>query len=218
DEEANKIKAEYQEKSFKIQKAQALASTAMAAINAYSSAASVPMIGTVLAPIAAAAAIAAGMIQVATIEKQADAAREGYHTGGFTKSGRWDEPQGVVHSDEFVANRFATANSTLRPVFDLVDYAQRNDTLSSLTKDDIARALRIPVYYAGGYAGTENKTSSSAAPQSADLSGIYGIMDALFEKLDNTLGNIRVINTVAGKEGMKEAFDRYDLIIKNKSR
>ena len=33
-----------------------------------------------------------------------------FYTGGFTPSGDWNQPQGIVHSNEFVANRFAVAN------------------------------------------------------------------------------------------------------------
>lgn len=36
-----------------------------------------------------------------------------FYTGGFTPSGDWNQPQGIVHSNEFVANRFAVANPNL---------------------------------------------------------------------------------------------------------
>lgn len=52
----------------KIEIAQAIASTAMSAINAYASAAVIPTIGWTLAPIAAGMATAAGMIQLAAIK------------------------------------------------------------------------------------------------------------------------------------------------------
>ena len=47
----------------------------------------------------------------------------GFYTGGYTGGGDWDEPKGVVHSNEFVANRFAVANPAVRPVLDLIDVA-----------------------------------------------------------------------------------------------
>lgn len=46
-----------------------------------------------------------------------------FYTGGFTPSGDWNQPQGIVHSNEFVANRFAVANPNLRPIFDAIDVA-----------------------------------------------------------------------------------------------
>ena len=75
------IKSKYNKKQMKIEIAQAIASTAMAAINAYASASKVSW---VLGPIAAAMATAAGMIQIAAIKKQHQAEEAGYYKGGFT--------------------------------------------------------------------------------------------------------------------------------------
>ena len=63
----------------KIEIAQAVASTAMSAINAYSSAAAIPTVGYIIAPIAAGLATAAGMLQIATIKKQHQAEAAGYY-------------------------------------------------------------------------------------------------------------------------------------------
>lgn len=60
-----------------------------------------------------------------------------FYTGGYTGDGNWDEPKGIVHSDEFVANRFAVANPAVRPVLDLIDNAQRTGSVSNLTAEDI---------------------------------------------------------------------------------
>lgn len=62
----------------------------------------------------------------------------GFYTGGYTGGGDWDEPKGVVHSNEFVANRFAVANPAVRPVLDLIDVAQRTGSIDNLSSDDIA--------------------------------------------------------------------------------
>ena len=64
-----------------------------------------------------------------------------FYTGGYTGGGAWDEPKGVVHSNEFVANRFAVANPSVRPVLDLINQAQRNNTISTLSAGDISRVL-----------------------------------------------------------------------------
>lgn len=73
DKELAKAKTKANKKAMKIEIAQAMASTALAAINAYASAAQVPYVGYILAPIAAALATAAGMMQIATIKKQQQA-------------------------------------------------------------------------------------------------------------------------------------------------
>ena len=135
------IKSKYNAKQVKIQIAQAIASTAMSAINAYSSAAAVPVVGYILAPIAAAAAVAAGMLQVAAIKKQAQAQEAGYYQGGYTGGRRYRQEAGVVHEGEFVATHQAVNNPDVRPVLDILDMAQRNHTVGSLTADDITRQL-----------------------------------------------------------------------------
>lgn len=61
-----------------------------------------------------------------------------FSSGGYTGKGRWDEPRGVVHAGEFVANRYAVANDAVRPVLDLIDQAQKSGSIANLTADDIA--------------------------------------------------------------------------------
>ena len=135
------IKSKYNKRAVNIQIAQAIAQTAIGALNAYSSAAAIPIVGTVLAPIAAAAAIAAGMIQVAAIKKQAQAQEAGYYSGGFTGGRKYTREAGVVHEGEFVANHQAVNNPSVRPMLEFIDKAQKNNTVGSLTADDISRQL-----------------------------------------------------------------------------
>lgn len=77
--------------------AQATIDTAKAAIGAYSSVVGIPYVGPFLAPIAAAAALAAGAAQIGAIESAS-----GYLEGGYTGAGPADEVAGVVHRGEFV--------------------------------------------------------------------------------------------------------------------
>lgn len=137
-----KIKKKYNDKAMKIELAQAIASTAQAAIAAYASAASIPKIGWIMAPIAAGLATAAGMMQVATIKKQHEAEAAGYYEGGFTSRDANNRREvGVVHANEFVANHQAVANPALASVFRLIDTAQRNNTIGSLTAADVSNAI-----------------------------------------------------------------------------
>ena len=135
------IKNKYNKKQVKIQIAQAIAQTAMNALNAYGSVVGIPIVGPALAVVAAAAAVAAGMIQIAAIKKQAQAQEEGYYGGGFTGGKRYRKEAGVVHEGEFVANHQAVNNPAVRPMLDFIDKAQRNNTVGSLTADDISRQL-----------------------------------------------------------------------------
>lgn len=140
--EIAKIKTKYDKRAMVIEMAQAVASTAIAAINAYASAAQVPMIGYLLAPIAASMALAAGALQIATIKKSHQAQQMGYYEGGFTSRDTNNRREaGVVHANEFVANHQAVANPQLLPVLRLIDQAQRNNTVGSLTSEDVSRAI-----------------------------------------------------------------------------
>lgn len=135
------IKSKANKRAMKIEIAQAIASTAMGAINAYSSAAQVPFIGYILAPIAAAAAVAAGMLQVATIKKQHETEEMGYYGGGFTGGKRYQKEAGVVHEGEFVANHQAVNNPNVLPFLNFLDQAQRNNTVGSLSAEDVSRSI-----------------------------------------------------------------------------
>ena len=135
------IKTKANKRAMKIEIAQALASTAMSAINAYSSAAQVPFIGYILAPIAAAAAVAAGMLQIATIKKQHQTEELGYYGGGFTGGKQYKKEAGVVHEGEFVANHQAVNNPNVLPFLNFLDQAQRNNTVGSLTAEDVSRSM-----------------------------------------------------------------------------
>jgi TP901 family phage tail tape measure protein len=57
---------------------------------------------------------------------------DAFDSGGFTAGGDWRKPAGIVHQNEFVANHFATANPTVRPVLEMIDLAQRKGTISTM--------------------------------------------------------------------------------------
>lgn len=141
--EIAKIKTKYARKQASMQIAQAVAQTAISAIAAYSSAMQgVPYpANLVLAPIAAGIAVAAGALQIATIKKQQQAQEAGYYEGGFTGGSSYRSEAGVVHEGEFVANHKAVNNNNILPALRLIDEAQRNNTVSSLTAADISRSL-----------------------------------------------------------------------------
>lgn len=132
------IKTKYNRKAMKIEIAQALASTAVAAINAYKTA---PAPVMVWGPIASAMAVAAGMLQIATIKKQHAAEEAGYYEGGFTGGTDYRRKAGIVHQGEFVANHQAVSNPQILPALQLIDQAQKNNTVGSLTAADVSGAL-----------------------------------------------------------------------------
>ncbi len=147
--EIAKAKQEANRKMFAMQVIQAVAQTATSAIAAYSSAAAIPMVGFIMAPIAAAMAIAAGAIQIASIKKQQQASEAtGYMQGGFTKKGRKDEVAGVVHDGEWVASQALVNSPEARPLINALDYAQRTNSTASLRAEDVSRSITAPTVIA----------------------------------------------------------------------
>lgn len=74
-------------------------------------------------------------------QKQHQAEAAGYYEGGFTGPGDYRREAGVVHAGEFVANHKAVNNPQLLPALQLIDQAQRNNTVASLTATDVSRAV-----------------------------------------------------------------------------
>lgn len=210
DKELAAAKSKANKKAMKIEIAQAIASTAMAAINAYSSAAAIMGTGWLLAPIAAGMATAAGMLQIATIKKQHQAEAAGYYEGGYTGGNRYRKEAGVVHEGEFVANHNAVNNSSIRPALDLIDWAQRSNTVGSLTADDITRSLGQ-----GGsavVAPVVNVNNDNTEVRQS-LDGVNAAVSRLTQTLDD---GIEVEVPISGRRGLHRRLQDYQRILNNK--
>ena len=210
DKELAAAKSKANRKSLKIEIAQAIASTAMAAINAYSSAASIPVTGWVMAPIAAGMATAAGMLQIATIKKQHQAEAAGYYEGGYTGGNRYRKEAGVVHEGEFVANHNAVNNSSIRPALDLIDRAQRSNTVGSLTADDITRSLGQGSSTVVAPVVNVNNDNTEVR-QSLD-----GVNSAVTRLNENIERGIKADVSIAGRDGIDRKLNEYHRMLNNK--
>jgi hypothetical protein len=220
--EIAKAKNEANKKMFAMQVIQAIAQTASNAINAYGSAAAIPLVGHIIAPAAAAMAVAAGMLQVAAIKKQQQASEaQGYATGGFTPDGRVDEVAGVVHAGEWVASQKLVRNPKTRPILEALDKAQRTNTIGSLSAEDVSQTITAPSVIA------KNITSGNAVPfqvtvqnqpdtSSSDraLADYADTMRLLRQRLDEPF---LTVNSVTGDTGMKQAQDEYNKLMRNKT-
>lgn len=211
DKELAAAKSKANKKAMKIEIAQAIASTAMAAINAYSSAAAIPGTGWIMAPIAAGLATAAGMMQIATIKKQHQAEAAGYYEGGYTGGNRYRKEAGVVHEGEFVANHRAVNNSSIRPAFDLIDRAQRANTVGSLTADDISRALGAGAS-AAVVAPIVNVSNDNAEVRQS-LDGVNSAVSRLNENIER---GIKADVSIAGRDGIDRKLKEYHRMLSNK--
>lgn len=157
--------------------------------------------------------IAKAAAQIAAI-KVAFAAVKGmignFYTGGFTGPGEWDRPQGIVHSNEFVANRFAVANPAIRPVLNLIDHAQRTNTVGSLTASDVSAVVAPSAVVPVSEGGTE-----------VDLE-LYRLVVECTETMKKVKFRLQeplVAETyVTGKHGINQAQKEYNRLNNNKSR
>lgn len=141
-----------------------------------------------------------------------------FYTGGFTPSGDWNQPQGIVHSNEFVANRFAVANPNLRPIFDAIDVAQRSGNVGNLTAEDIAAVT-------GSGKSTRTVPAKAPAASATTTANDPAMVAMLIEctrvlrKLKNRLDAPLVAETyVTGKRGINQAQKEYQKLNNNKSR
>lgn len=203
-------KSKANKKAMKIEIAQAIASTAMSAINAYASAAAIPTIGWTLAPIAAGMATAAGMIQLAAIKKQHQAEAAGYYEGGYTGGNRYRKEAGVVHEGEFVANHNAVNNSSIRPALDLIDRAQRSNTVGSLTAEDITRSLGQGSSTVVAPVVNVNNDNTEVRQS---LDGVNAAVSRLTQTLDD---GIEVEVPISGRRGLHRRLQDYQRILNNK--
>ena len=210
DKEISAAKTKANKKAMKIEIAQAVASTAMSAINAYSSAAAIPAVGYIIAPIAAGLATAAGMLQIATIKKQHQAEAAGYYEGGFTGPGHYKKEAGVVHAGEFVANHNAVNNPQLLPALQLIDAAQRNNTVASLTAQDVSRAMGT-----GGAAivAPVVNVNNDNGQMGASLDNVSSTINRLNEQLN--LG-IKSYMVFTGPDGFDRKWSQFQKMKSNK--
>ena len=118
-----------------------------------------------------------------------------FYDGGFTGPGAWDKPQGIVHSNEFVANRYATANPAVLPVLHLIDRAQKNNTIASLRSNDIAQAAGV----------SEGKVYASDQVTNRDTLVSLRILSALSVIQKKLSEPIYTYTTATGKLGVNEA-------------
>lgn len=158
---------------------------------------------------------ATGVAQLALANKQRQQIKNLW-TGGYTDQGPWDEPRGIVHSEEFVGNRFAVRNKAVNKVFKMIDIAQKNNTIATINETDIMRALGgLPV----------NNTAPDIVYQNSPVGTDPHILETLM-LLSTTVNDLKkqlqegtlARTYVTGDGGTKTARDKYDKLLKNVTR
>lgn len=204
DEAIRKAKTKSSKKAMKMEIAQALASSALNAILAYGAVLQPQMPWTVpLAFAAAGAALAAGAIQIATIKKQHEAEQAGYYEGGFTGGKNYRREAGVVHEGEFVVNHSGVNNKNLTPILNLIDKAQKNNTIGTLTTADVSRQL-----------GGNNTVVTPIVNVTTDNEELRQMMDYLsqsVERLNQYLDKpLPAIVAIDGPDGVAKNLDEFN--------
>ncbi len=205
-------KTKANKKAMVMEMAQAVAQSAMGAISAYSSTmAGAPYpANLILAPISAGIALAAGALQIATIKKQHQAEEAGYYEGGFTGGHRYRQEAGVVHEGEFVANHQAVNNPNILPFLTFLDLAQRNNTVGSLSAQDVSRSMG---------AGT-SQLLAPIVNVNVDNERLNDSIDRINENQDRLASQLEqgigVDIPIDGENGLYRRMKRYEDLLKKK--
>ena len=225
----NAVKKKYADKQFAANVLQVTASTAVAAMNAYSAMASIPIVGPALGAIAAAAAIAAGAAQIAVAKQQRDEAKGlksgGYsrdYIEGYTTRGNPDETAGVipVHKNEFVANHEAVANPDVKQFLDVFDVAQKRGTIRMLNTTQILEQIRTRGgRYSGGYtAENAGASRSSASPLPGFTAEQRSQVVLLLEENNRLLTVLTQKELVVDPRKVRDSINHINRLEKNVSR
>ena len=172
------------------------------------------------------AGLAKAAIETALVKaafEMAKAAVGSFDVGGFTPTGPWDKPQGIVHSNEFVANRFATGNPNVLPVLNLIDEAQRSGSVSRLSPDDIAAVIPQQRHFGGATSSAHGSSVQHSQVQQpttdAALTAVLSRVVRSLNSLDRRFAAPIVAETYAtGKHGTIEAERLVDKMKSNVSR
>lgn len=131
-------------------------------------------------------------------------------TGGFTREGAVDEVAGVVHAGEWVASQKLVRDPRTRPILEALDYAQRTNTIGSLSAEDVSSTITAPAVLAKSSLASqsipqrvvvENNVDSSSVVTSS-LERYADTIDRLNKRLDEPFFTV---NSVTGENGMQKA-------------
>lgn len=212
------IKKKYADKAFAFQVLAITAETAVAAMRAYSAALELGLPGIPLAPIMAGVAIAAGAAQIAVANQQREQAAQMWD-GGYTGEGGKYEPKKLIqtHGGEFVANKNTVR--LLRPMFDVIDYAQKTGNVAALTGPEMTAAVSGNVYRSPALYQAPAAQASEDASYTPDVIRALAENTRVMAKLNARLNDkIEAEVAITGDKGLKKQQDSYDQLIKNATR
>lgn len=220
DAELARARTEANKKAMAIQIAQAMATTAVGILNAWASSMQMgPILGPIYGAAMTAIMVAQAAIQIAAIKKQQQAQAAGYYTGGYTTRDADDRREaGVVHANEFVATAAAVRNPAVRPMLDLIDRAQRNNTVAAITRADIAAAAGARTAPAAAIPAPAATTATAQQTTAGTDPATAKIIDTL-RRIDRRMDRpLAAYTYVTGKGGTQEAQRMADAMRANARR
>ena len=213
EQEKKDVKKKYADISFAISVAQIITNTALAITKALAE------MGPIAGPIFAGIVGATGLAEIAVANQQREAVKNLW-TGGYTGNGGKYEPRGIVHAGEFVANQDAVGNGALRRVFNLVDHAQRTNTVARITGGDVARAAGSSA--PSGAASAGSSAAQAASAQAMDVATNNAVLAetraAIAELTTEIRKGITAYSVISGNEGVVKRTEQYNRLLLNKSR
>ena len=125
----------------------------------------------------------------------------------------------MVHKGEWVASQRLLQSPVARPMIEALDYAQRTNTIGSLRSEDVSRSISPTYAQSQGQSPTVIVQSSPDAQAEIAATGnamreYAAVIRQLKERLDEPFVTV---NTVSGDNGIKQAQDEYDKLMRNKT-
>lgn len=222
DKEIAREKRKAAEKTYTLQVLMAIATTAQNAVTAYGNGLQIGgLAGLILAPIAAAMATAAGMVQIAVIKKQKEAAMSAeYAEGGFTPDGPKKKVVGVVHAGEWVASQKLVKSPVVKPLLQALDVAQRGNVIGTLPSVQQVRGYGLEVR--GGNQRDELRGTRDEMAADAAVKGLEGYK-VMSERLSDVISRLEerleepsvAVVRVSGEHGLDKAERDYARMVNN---
>lgn len=205
EEEVAAIKSKYADREFQMKVLQIVADTAVGIAQLWKNPGypwAIPLTALVAAQ---------GAMQLAVAKKAQEQAKRGYYEGGFTGGKDYQREAGVVHEGEFVANHQAVRNPNILPFLDFIDQAQRNNTVGSLTMEDISKRF--------GTGGVSQVVAPVVNVQTdnkelrEELNRMHQVNDLLLARLQTPIKSYVVLT---GPDGLKAKEAELDRMLNDK--
>lgn len=137
--------------------------------------------------------------------------KKGYKKGGFTPNVGVDTVVGDAHGGEFIGSAPTVLNPAIKRMYQVVDYAQKTNTVNSITPKVLARAVgvRTEMPASNGFGGI---TSANAAG-SFDFNYLTSVLHRMDKRADKP-----VYAYYLGKGSVSEAQDLVSKLKNNSKR